>query len=179
MLSRVQKSVREWTLTLPRSSHFGSWSPDGLKRQLPSEGNYRGQNIMDWKDLYIIGKLLKRRCLKWVHMNHLDTWVTNYGQKKGWQSQLWEFWNSHLGILGKNVICMWVSWKGTKYTIRGKVMASPKFGPWWILCVQGCPWFVLRPKVLQLCTNQLVVWFVQICESDWLLVIIPSPIPKL
>jgi len=46
-----------------------------------------------------------------------------------------------------------------KYTIRGKVVASPKFGSWWILWVRICPWFVLTPKVLQLCINQLVVWF--------------------
>ncbi len=30
VLSGVQKNVREWTFTLPRSSHFGSWSPDEL-----------------------------------------------------------------------------------------------------------------------------------------------------
>jgi len=42
---------------------------------------------------------------------------------------------------------------------RGKVVASPKSGLWWILWVRVCPWFVLASKVLQLCTNQLVVWF--------------------
>jgi hypothetical protein len=26
-------------------------------------------------------------------------------------------------------------WRSAKYTIRGKVLASPKFGPWWVLCV--------------------------------------------
>jgi hypothetical protein len=35
-----------------------------------------------------------------------------------------------LGILGQNVIWMWASWKGTKYAIRGKLVASPKSGPW-------------------------------------------------
>jgi hypothetical protein len=49
--------------------------------------------------------------------------------------------------------------RGTKYTIRGKVMASPKSGLWWVLWIRICPWLVLAPKVLQLCTNQLVVWF--------------------
>jgi hypothetical protein len=44
--------------------------------------------------------------------------------------------------------------------IRGKVVASPKSGPWWVLWVWVCPWLVLAPKVLQLCANQLVVWFV-------------------
>ncbi len=34
------------------------------------------------------------------------------------------------------------------------------------LLVWVCPWFVLTPKVLKLCIDQLVVWFVQICMSD-------------
>jgi len=29
------------------------------------------------------------------------------------------------------------------------------------------PWLVLAPKVFQLCANQLVVWFVLVCVSDW------------
>jgi len=30
-----------------------------------------------------------------------------------------------------------------------------------------CPWLVRAPEVLQLCTNQLVVWFVQVHVSKW------------
>jgi len=37
---------------------------------------------MDWKIIYIIEKLLKRRCLQWVCMTHLNIWNTSYGQKK-------------------------------------------------------------------------------------------------
>ncbi len=70
---------------------------------------------------------------------------------------------------------MLVPWLGIKYTTRGKVMASPKSGPWWVLWVRGRTWLVLAPKVFQLCINQLVIWFcVGACE--WLiLVIFPSP----
>jgi hypothetical protein len=91
----------------------------------------------------------------------------SYGAPKLWESQLWEFQDSHLGILGQNDIWVLVSWSGIEYTIRGKVMASPKSGPWWILWVWVCPWLILAPKVLQLCTNQLIVWF---CAGpcDWL-----------
>jgi hypothetical protein len=32
--------------------------------------------------LYIIEKLLERRCLKWAHISHLDIWNTSYGKKK-------------------------------------------------------------------------------------------------
>ncbi len=193
---------------------------------------------MDLGVSYIIGKLLKFRCLKWVCMTHLNIWSTNYGQKKGlesnWQfdsrplkvkkfrnffvcrcratyrwksldkgykfsldliaigalhtklwapklqkSQLWEFRDSHVGVMGENAIWMWASWIGTKYIIRGKVVASPKFGSWWVLWVHVCSWLVLTPKVFKLCTNQLVVWFVQIYMSDEVLVILPSPILKL
>ncbi len=52
-----------------------------------------------------------------------------------------------------------VSWLHTEYIIRGKVVASPKFGLWWVLWIQVYSWLVLTPKVFQLCTNQLVVWF--------------------
>jgi hypothetical protein len=55
-----------------------------------------------------------------------------------------------------------------KYTIRGKVVVSLKFGPWWVLWVRVCPWLVLTPKVLQLCTNQLVVWFC-VGPCEWLI----------
>jgi hypothetical protein len=158
-------------------------------------------------------------------MTHLDTWNTNYGQKKGWESncqfdsrpqkvknrpnflrcrwratyrwkaldevynfvldlsqsevftqsdgppklqesQLWEFRNSHLGFLGQNAIWVPVPWPGTKYIIRGKMVASPKSEPWWVLWVRVCPWFVLAQKVPKLCINQLVVWFTQVRVSD-------------
>jgi hypothetical protein len=48
------------------------------------------------------------------------------------------------------------SWRGTEYTIWGKVVASPKFGPWW---VQSHPWLVLPPRVLQN-VNYLTCWLV-------------------
>jgi hypothetical protein len=61
--------------------------------------------------------------------------------------QFWEFRDSHLGVLKQSVIWMSIPWVGTEYTIRGKVVASPKSGPWWVLWVWVCPWLVLSPKV--------------------------------
>jgi hypothetical protein len=40
------------------------------------------ENPLPWRVLYIIGKLLKRRFLKWACMTHLGIWNTSYGQKK-------------------------------------------------------------------------------------------------
>jgi hypothetical protein len=50
-------------------------------------------------------------------------------------------------------------WLGIENTIRGKVVASPSPGRG-----ESCEFVFVRDlsKVLQLCTNQLVVWFVQV-----------------
>ncbi len=38
--------------------------------------------------------------------------------------------DSHLGVQGQKTIWMWPPWRGAEYTIRGKVVASPKSEPW-------------------------------------------------
>jgi hypothetical protein len=45
------------------------------------------------------------------------------------------------------------------------------------LVSMSCLWFILAPKVLQVCNNHL--GFVQVCVSSWSLSIVPSPIPEL
>jgi hypothetical protein len=41
-----------------------------------------------------------------------------------------------LGVPRQKAIWMWASWRDTKYTIRGKVVVSPKSGLWWVLWVR-------------------------------------------
>jgi hypothetical protein len=153
-----------------------------------SERNCRGQNSSPRRVVFIIGKLLKLRCLKWDCIAHLNICNTSYGQKKGRESKwqfdsrplkvrnrpnsltsrqratyhwkdldkgykfaldlieiaglhrklcalkvvgvhVLEFRNSHLGVPGQKAIWMWPPWRGTEYIIRGKVVASLKFGP--------------------------------------------------
>jgi hypothetical protein len=60
------------------------WIPNGfpnLQRAIAG-----GQKSLDSKNYYIIGKLLKRRCLKLACMTHLGTYNISYGQKKRWES---------------------------------------------------------------------------------------------
>ncbi len=87
-VSESAKSVREWTLTLPNElpcwESESQWTPESSKR------NFRGQNPSPWIVFYIIEKILKRRCLKWARIAHLDIWNTSYGQKKGRESN-WQF----------------------------------------------------------------------------------------
>jgi hypothetical protein len=66
------------------NSHCGSWSSKWTLKS--SKRNYRGQNPLVQRMFYIIGNILKLRCLKWACMTHLDIWNTSYDQKKGWES---------------------------------------------------------------------------------------------
>jgi hypothetical protein len=80
----VQKSVREKTLTFP--SELPCWELESWWTPECSESDCKGQNPMFQKFLHTIEKLLKRRCLKWACITHLDIWNTRYGQKKGLES---------------------------------------------------------------------------------------------
>ncbi len=59
-----------------------------------------------------------------------DVYTQSYGPLKSQKSQFKEFWDSNLGVLGQNDIWVLSSLLGTQNNIRGKVMASSKFGPW-------------------------------------------------
>jgi len=89
------------------------------------------------------------------------------------KSQLWEFRDSHdkmtfgAGPMAKH-----------KVYYKGEGGGFPQVQP--VVSLVSPILLVVRhsTKVLWLYTNQLVVWFVQVCVSEWLLVILPSPIPK-
>jgi hypothetical protein len=55
--------------------------------------------------------------------------------QSGGSSSYWNF-GTHSGVLRQKVIWMWPSWRVSEYIIWGKVVASPKSGPLWILWVQ-------------------------------------------
>jgi hypothetical protein len=97
----------------------------------------------------------------------------SYGPPKWGKPQLWD---SHLGVPKQNDISMMVLWPGTKYTIRGKVVASPKSRLWWVLCVRVCPWFICAPKCSNCALTNLLFGF---CRLVWViefLINLPSPI---
>jgi hypothetical protein len=114
-LPGVQESVREWALTLPSEFPFEeleSWWTLGSSRS-----DYRGQNTLDWRLLWIIRKILKRRCLKWARTTHFDIWNTSYGQKKGRESN-WQFDSRPLKVKNRPdfIMCRW------RATYRWKVL---------------------------------------------------------
>jgi hypothetical protein len=69
---------------LPLWEMESRWTPE------TSETDLRGQISMACGALYINGKLLKLRCLKWACIAHLDIWNTSYDQKKGRESNFRE-----------------------------------------------------------------------------------------
>jgi len=87
LYSHVPRSAKECE---GKNPHTPKWTPmwELKSRWTPRclENDYKGQNPMDRRVLHNIGKLLKRGCLKWARMTHLDIWNTSYGQKKGWES---------------------------------------------------------------------------------------------
>jgi len=67
---------------------MGTWESPGTPKTL--EFDFRGQNTLYWGVLYIIGKLSKCRCRKWVHMSHLNICSTSNFKKKRPESN-WQF----------------------------------------------------------------------------------------
>ncbi len=85
----------------------------------------------------------------------------------------------NLKVPKKNDIWVLASWLGTTNIIRGKMVAFPKFEPWWVLCEFV---FARDSSVHQKCSNYALInllfglcKFVSVID---LLVTHPSPHPK-
>jgi len=98
---------------------------------------------------YTIEKLSRRATSLLQTSSQSRVWVKSYDLAKSQESKLGQFRDSSLGVPRQRPIRMWVPRKGTKYTIWGKVAASPESRPWWVLWVQSCPCLVLAPRVFQ------------------------------
>jgi hypothetical protein len=85
MFSGMPKSVRELTLTLPSELHVGSWSPNGLLNFQSAIARIKTHFLEEF--FILLEKVLKRRCLKWARIAHLDIRNTSYDQKKGHESK--------------------------------------------------------------------------------------------
>jgi hypothetical protein len=96
--SESAKSVRAWTLTLP--SELPCWELSPKTTPKSSECNCKGQNSLPWRIIYIIGNLLKFRCLNWARIAHLNICNTSYGQKKGRESN-WQFHSRPLKVTNR------------------------------------------------------------------------------
>jgi hypothetical protein len=107
-----------------------------------------------------------------------EVWAGNYEFSKSQESKPGQFRDSSLGVLGIKAIWMRVRRSNKENTIWGKVVASPKLGPWWVKWVRVARGLSQHPECFQRWTNQLVVGFVAGCEWVNKLVLLLSPIPQ-
>jgi hypothetical protein len=84
---------------------------------------------------HAVGKLLTRATTLVETSSQSEVCTRSYSPAKLRGSQPLWFQDSHLGVPGQKTIWMPLSRSGVKYTIWGKVVASPKSGPWWVLWV--------------------------------------------
>jgi hypothetical protein len=96
-------------------SEFPFWEFKSQWALKSSKGDCKGQNSLDWKVLYTIGKLLKLRCLKWACMTHLGSKNISYGQKKGQESNgKFDSWTLKVKNRPDFLMCRWCAtyrWK--------------------------------------------------------------------
>jgi hypothetical protein len=87
-------TLRSSTMSQPYFGQVWGWSPTlGKSKDLESSGtpeclklDSKAQNTSHWCVLGVIGKVLKRRYIKWPRIGHLNICSPSYGQKKGRES---------------------------------------------------------------------------------------------
>jgi hypothetical protein len=72
----------------------------------------------------------------WFRPHHNQRFTCKVMHPQSCESPNCGFQDSHLGVSRQKAIWMWPPWRAAEYTTRGKVVASPKSGPWWVLWVR-------------------------------------------
>jgi hypothetical protein len=113
----------------------------------------------------------------WKTLNKGYNFSSYLASIRGLRKRLWASKMARVPILGISELLTWESWGkwclnvafvvNHKEYYKGEGGGFPKFRSWWVLWVHVCMWLVYAPKVLQLCTKQLVVWFVQVHMNNW------------
>jgi len=138
---------RFWNVDVWNGLTWLIWTPETQKKGRESNWQFDSQplkvwNRLDflmcrWRAIYYWNLLIKATTLLQTSYQS-EVCTQSYWSSKSREFQVWEFQGSHLGVPGQNAIWMWASWRDTKYTIRGKVVVSPKSRPWWVLWVRIC-----------------------------------------
>jgi len=148
------------------------WSKEGLGVKLTIWLHFRSLKVGNIPDFFTY-----RWCATyhWKALIESYNFALNFISIGGLHTKLWDskitnvlisgIRDSNLGVLRQNDIWVLALWLGTWNNIRGEVVASPKFGLWWVLWVRVYSWFIHASKVLQLLTNQHVV---RVHVSNWI-----------
>ncbi len=127
---------------------------------------------------HIVEKFSTRATTLLYTSSQSNIYRRSYEASKLWESQFKEFQDCNLGVPEQNDIWLMAPWPGTKNIIRGKVAASPKFGPWWVLWIYVCHGSCVHQKCSSYALTNLLF---NLCRFVWIidpLVTHPSPHPK-
>jgi hypothetical protein len=163
MLSGVQESEWEWTFTLLKGVQL--WELESRCIPESSKRDFRGQNSMVGGVLYIIGKLSTRATTLLQTASQSEVCLQSYGAPKSRESQLGQFRDSHLGVPEQKIHLDVSLVDKHKVYYKGESGGFPQVRAVVSLVCLCCPWFVLAPKVFQLCTNHFV-WV--LCRPVWM-----------
>jgi hypothetical protein len=117
-----------------------------------------------WGVPHIVGKLSTRVTTLLQTAPQSEVCSQCYGAPKSQQSQLAGFWDSHLGVPGKKSHLDVGSVASHRVYYKREGGGFPQVQAVVSLVCPCCPWLVLAPRVLQLCTNHFV-WVV--CKFVW------------
>jgi hypothetical protein len=79
---------------------------------------------------HIAEKLLTKATTLLYTVSRSEVCSQSYEAPNSRESQLAQFQDFQSGVPGQKAIWMRAPWRGAEYTIREKVVASLKFGPW-------------------------------------------------
>ncbi len=113
---------------------------------------------------HTVGKLSTRATTLLQTSLQSEVCTRSYAPSKLQESQLLQFRDSHLGVPRQNghLDVVPVEWRKVYY--KGEGGGFPQVWAVVSLVCPNCPRFVLTPKMLQLCTNHLVL---VLCKSVW------------
>jgi len=113
---------------------------------------------------HTIGKLSRRATTLLQTAPQSEVCSQSYGAPKSRESRLARFRDSHTGILGKKSHLDVGHVERCRIYYKGECGGFPQIRAVVSFVCPCCPWVVLAPKVLQLCTNHLVC---VVCRPVW------------
>jgi hypothetical protein len=130
------------------SSHFGSWTLDGLSNLQNMITRVKTHWIVRF--LISLEIFLERKCLKWARMTHLNDWNTSYAQKKGQKSN-WQFESRPLKVGNRTdlLTCRWHAtyrWKVFNNFVWDLTSIGSLYTKLWVSKVVGVPFGNLGTK---------------------------------
>jgi len=108
---------------------------------------------------HIVGNLLTKTITLLLAVPQSKVCLQSYAAPQSRESMLVRFWDSHLGVPGERSHLDVGPVERSKVYYKGEGGGFPQVQVVVSLVCLCCMWFVLAPKVLQLCTNHFV-WVV-------------------